>query len=186
MGPGMLTRSSFLSTGVLALSIATTLLTGCDRARHSVAEAIRPASAAEVAGTLREQIAKGDFSRASADGAAWLEKQADPSGGVAWETAKASAQAGHANAAIRYAGMALQGGAVDGVRLMTEPMLEPVRLDDRLVALAAGAAAAPGGHADRPMPGTTPVPVSSNAAAASIGVDGIKASAGDVSVQLPD
>ena len=178
----MPTRSSLLSTGVLVLSIATTLLTGCDRARHSVADAIRPASAAEVAGTLREQIAKGDFSRASADGAAWLANQADPSGGVAWETAKASAQAGHADAAIRFAGMAVRGGAVDGVRLMTEPMLEPVRLDERLVGLAAGAAAAPGGHAGRPMPATTPVPVSSNAAAASIGVDGIKASAGDVSV----
>jgi hypothetical protein len=186
MGPGMPTRSSLLSTGVLVLSIAATLLTGCDRARHSVAEAIRPASAAEVAGTLREQIAKGDFSRASADGTAWLANQTDPSGGVAWETAKASAQAGQVDAAIRFAGIAMQGGAVDGVRLMTEPMLEPVRLDERLVGLAAGTAVAPGGHAERPVPGTTPVPLSSNAAATSIGVDGIKASAGDVSVQLPD
>jgi len=186
----MPTRSSFLSTGVLvlAMSIAATLLTGCDGARHSVAEAIRPASAAEVAGALREQIAKGDFSRASTDGAAWLANQADPSGSVAWETAKASAQAGHADAAIRFAGMAVQGGAVDAVQLMTEPMLEPVRLDERLVGLAAGTAAAPDGHVDRLTPRTTPVPVpvASNAAAASIGVDGIKASAGDVSVQLPD
>lgn len=180
----MRTRSSLLYAGVLALSIATTLLAGCDRARHSVAEAIRPASPAEVAGALREQIAKGEFSRASADGTAWLANQTDPSGGVAWETAKASAQAGHADAAIRFAGMAVQGGAVDGVRLMTEPMLEPLRLDERLVALAAGT----DGQTNTQAPGATPAPApaSSNAAVASIGVDGITASAGDVSVRLPD
>lgn len=182
----MRTRSSLLYAGVLALalSIATTLLAGCDRARRSVAEAIRPASPAEVAGALREQIAKGEFSRASADGTAWLANQTDPSGGVAWETAKASAQAGHADAAIRFAGMAVQGGAVDGVRLMTEPMLEPLRLDERLVALAAGT----DGQTNTQAPGATPAPApaSSNAAAASIGVDGITASAGDVSVRLPD
>jgi len=180
----MRTRSSLLYAGVLALSIATTLLAGCDRARHSVAEAIRPASPAEVAGALREQIAKGEFSRASSDGTAWLANQTDPSGGVAWETAKASAQAGHADAAIRFAGMAVQGGAVDGVRLMTEPMLEPLRLDERLVALAAGT----DGQTNTQAPGATPgpAPASSNAAAASIGVDGITASAGDVSVRLPD
>lgn len=180
----MRTRSSLLYASVLALSIATTFLTGCDRARHSVAEAIRPASPAEVAGALREQIAKGEFSRASADGTAWLANQTDPSGGVAWETAKASAQAGHADAAIRFAGMAVQGGAVDGVRLMTEPMLEPVRLDERLVALAAGT----DGQTSTLAPGATPAiaPASSNAAAASIGADGITASAGDVSVRLPN
>jgi len=180
----MRTRSSLLYAGVLALSFATTLLTGCDRARYSVAEAIRPASPAEVAGALREQIAKGEFSRASADGTAWLANQTDPSGGVAWETAKASAQAGHADAAIRFAVMAVQGGAVDGVRLMTEPMLEPVRLDERLVALAAGT----DGQTNTLAPGATPAiaPASSNAAAASIGADGITASAGDVSVRLPD
>ncbi|MEW7850239.1 hypothetical protein AB2N08_16215 [Massilia aurea] len=184
----MRTRSSLLSAGVLALAVTATLLAGCDGARQSVAEAIRPASAAEVAGTLREQIAKGDFSRASADGAAWLANQADPSGVVAWETAKASAQAGKADAAIRFAGMAVQGGAVDTVRLMTEPMLEPVRLDARLVALAAGGGPAPDGRAGSLAPAVTPAlaPAPSNAAAASIGADGIKASAGDVSVQLPD
>ena len=184
----MPTRSNLLYAGVLGLLIATTLMAGCDRARHSVAEAIRPASPAEVAGALREQIAKGEFSRASADGSAWLANQRDPSGGVAGETAKASAQAGHADAAIRFAGMAVQGGAVDGVRLMTEPMLEPVRLDERLVALAAGVAAGPVGQTNTLAPGATPAfaPASSNTAAASIGADGITASAGDVSVRLPD
>lgn len=178
----MRTKSSLLPA-ILALGMAMPLLASCDGARQSVAEAIRPASAAEVAGLLREQIAKGDFGRASADGAAWLKDGADPSGMVAWETARASAQAGKVDAAIRYVGLAVQGGAVDAVSLMSEPMLEPVRLDPRLVALAAGgepvraSAVAPASVAAHPV---------ANPAAAAIGADGVSASAGDVSVRLPD
>jgi len=182
----MQTRSSLLLPVVLAVCAALPLLAGCDGARRSVAEAIRPASAAEVAGALRERIAKGEFSQASSEGAAWLANKTDPSGAVAWETAKASAQAGKVDEAIRFAGMAVQGEVVESVRLMSEPLLEPVRSDARLVALAAGVAPtalmAPTAAATEPAA----APAAHEPASASIGAGGIKASAGDVSVELPD
>jgi len=178
-------RPSLLLPVVLAVCAVLPLLAGCDGARQSVAEAIRPASAAEVAGALRERIAKGEFSQGSSEGAAWLADNTDPSGAVAWETAKASAQAGKIDEAIRFAGMAVQAEAVEAVRLMSEPLLEPVRSDARLVALAAGmapVAAAPAAAAAAPGA----APAAHAPASASIGAGGIKASAGDVSVELPD
>lgn len=182
----MRTRSSVLLYLTLALGVP--LLAGCDSARQGMAEAIRPATAAEVAGTLREQIAKGEFAKAAASGAAWLEDKRDPSGAIAWETAKAAAQAGKVDDAIRFAGMAVQGGAVEPVRLMSEPMLEPLRVDPRLAALAAGM-----GTPVNPVPAAAMAAVQSVQAhapsaspTATIGAGGIHASAGDVSVTLPD
>lgn len=178
------TSSKLAAPVLLALCVATSLMAGCDSTRQSVAEAIRPASAAEKAGALREQIAKGDFGQASRDGAAWLADNRDPSGAVAWETAKASAQAGKLDEAIRFAGMAVQGAAVEPVRLMSEPMLEPVRVDPRLVALAAGMAPAVADDTQAKAPAAGPAQPA--AASATIGAGGVKASAGDVSVELPD
>lgn len=179
----MQTRSKLLLPAVLAMCAAMPMLAGCEGARQSVAEAIRPASAAEVAGALREQIAKGEFVHASNEGAAWLADQTDTSGAVAWETAKASAQAGKVDEAIRFAAMAIEGGAVESVRLMSEPLLEPVRHDLRLVSLASGMA-----PAAEPVVAAAPAaaPARTEQASASIGAGGVKASAGDVSVDLPD
>ena len=178
-------RSSLRLSLMLAVCVALPQLAGCDGTRRSVDEAIRPASADEVAGALRERIAKGEFSHASSEGVTWLASNTDAHGAVAWETAKASAQAGKVDEAIRFAAMALQGGVVDSTRLMSEPLLEPVRTDSQLVALAAGmapVAAAPAAAATAP---TAAAPAHASAGA-SIDAGGIKASAGDVSVVLPD
>lgn len=183
----MQTKSSLLLPVMLALCASLPLLAACDGARHSVAEAIRPASAAEVAGALRERLAQGEFRQASSEGAAWLADKTDPSGAVAWETAKASAQAGQVDQAIGWAGMAVQGGAVEPARLMSEPLLEPLRGDARLLALVTGpapAAASVTASVAAPAPvATVDLPAT---ASASIDRGGVKASAGDVSVELPD
>ncbi len=172
----MHSRSIFLTGGLLALCAAMPLLSGCEGARESLASAIEPAGATEIATELRHQIAQGKFAEASTQGARFLEDKLDTAGVVAWETAKASAQAGKTDDAIRYAGLAVKGGTVSGVDLMAEPLLEPVRTDLRFVTLAAGGAdAAP----------SVAVPATP-AAEASIDASGVKASAGDVSVQLPE
>lgn len=177
----MLKRSMLLKSGLLALCVAMPMLSGCEDVRESLASAIKPAGAAEIATGLRQQLAQGKFAEASARGADFLKDKQDTAGVVAWETAKASAQAGKPDDAIRYAGLAIQGGTVSGIDLMSEPLLEPVRTDIRFVTLAAGdgAPAAAAGPASVPPA----APLDTNAA---IGAGGVKASAGDVSVQLPE
>ncbi|SFB90080.1 hypothetical protein [Massilia yuzhufengensis] len=168
----------WFSRGLLLLAAAMPLLAACDAARENLAQAIRPASANEVAGGLRAQIAQGKFAEASAEGARFLKDQQDTSGVVAWETAKASAQAGKLDDAVRFAGLAVKGGTVAGVDLMGEPMLEPVRTDPRFVHLAATGGDTAEARVFDPVPAAAP-------AAASIGASGVTASAGDVAVELP-
>ncbi len=181
----MQTKTTLLGAGLLALCAAMPLLSGCDGARESVAAAIRPASAAEVAGGLRQQIAQGRFAEAGAEGASYLKDKQDAGGVVAWETAKASAQVGKADDAIRFAELAVRGGAVEAVALMSEPLLEPVRSDLRLVALAAGGAQRETAAVLPAAGGDAATNAAPKAAEASVD-GGVKASAGDVSVQLPD
>lgn len=172
----MKTRTTFLAGAVVALCAVLPVLSGCDKAGETVAAA-SPASPAEAAEKLRGQIAQGHFAEAGAEGERYLKDKQDQGGAVAWETAKAYAQAGKANEAVRYAELALRGGAVQAVALMSEPLLEPVRTDPRLVALAAG------GEQANP-------PVAAPGASAGDGVeanaDAGTAKAGDVSVKLPD
>ena len=181
----MLKRSMLLTSGFLALCASMPLLSGCDGARETLASAIKPVGATEVASALRQQIAQGKFADASRDGAGFLKDKSDTGGVVAWETAKASAQAGKLDDAIRYAGLAVEGGTVSGIDLMSEPLLEPVHTDIRFVTLATS----DGGAAQATLPATAaataPASLPANAEA-SIGASGVKASAGDVSVQLPE
>lgn len=177
----MLKRPMLLASSVLALCAALPLLSGCEDARESLASAIKPAGAAEVATGLRRQIAQGKFAEASLEGAGFLKDKQDTAGVVAWETAKASAQAGKLDDAIRYAGLAVKGGTVSAIDLMSEPLLEPVRTDIRFVTLATG----DGATAQATLPATVPAPAEADAQA-TIGAGGVKASAGDVSVQLPE
>lgn len=126
---------------MLVWCAAMPLLAGCDLAQESLVAAIAPVSANEVADGLRREIAQGKFVEASTRGARYLEHKRDAAGVVAWETARASAQAGKLDAAIRYAALAIEGGTVAGVDLAAEPLLAPVRGDSRFALLAAGSAA---------------------------------------------
>jgi hypothetical protein len=175
----MQSSSKGFRASLLALLVgASGLLAGCEGARESVAAAIRPASAQDVAAALRQQVGEGKFRQAHDDGAAFLADKKDAGGLVAWETAKASAQAGLADDAIRFATLAVHAHAVPAEGLLAEPLLAPVHTDPRLLALVTGTdAAAPAGSAK---------PATDNQAQATIGAGGVKASAGDVSVELPN
>jgi len=173
-------NARLLAPGLIALCAVMPLLSACDAARENVAAAIRPASAADEAGALRNLIAQGKFKEASTQGASYLSSKEDQGGVVAWEAAKASAQAGKLDDAVRFAGLAVKGGATPGVNLMSEPLLEPVRTDPRLVALAAA-----GAPADPLIDLSTAVPAPAEAVEASVD-GGVKAKAGDVSVSLPN
>lgn len=175
----MQSSSRLLRASLLALVCgAGGLLAGCEGARESVAAAIRPASAQDVAGALRQQIGQGKFREAHDEGAAYLADKKDADGAVAWETAKASAQAGLADDAIRYAALAVRAHAVPAEGLLAEPLLEPVHTDPRLLALVTGAGTA--------ATTGTGKPAAAGEAQATIGAGGVKASAGDVSVELPN
>lgn len=152
-------------------------ISACEGARDLFAS---PANAAEVTAEVSRLTAAGKPQQAIEEGEDFLANQDDTSGKLAWELAKASAQASDVERVIRYADAALKAGAVSSVDLMSEPLLEPVRTQPRLVALAAGLA---------PQATQTSNPAlqaDSGDAKVSIGADGIEASAGDVSVKLPD
>jgi hypothetical protein len=177
--------SGLLRKGAFALLLgAGGFLAGCDDARERLATAVRPASAQDVAAAVRRQVGEGKFKEAHDTGADFLAARADAGGGVAWETAKASAQAGLADDAIRYATLALRANAIDGVALMAEPLLSPVHTDPRLVALAtSGTVSAPAAASGSAASSAAPA---GGASQATIGNGAVKASAGDVSVELPN
>jgi hypothetical protein len=133
-------RGRFL---LLALAVAGAA-SGCGPVREQVASVVRPASAQAVAAQLRLMMSEGKFLEAHKEGTAFLSATTDRSGGVAWELAKASAQLGMSAQAIRYARQALQAQAVAPVDLLTEPLLDPVGTDPRLVELAVARPGLPG------------------------------------------
>jgi tetratricopeptide (TPR) repeat protein len=161
------------------------LTAGCDKQRETLAAAIQPRTVQQVTATANQKLAEGKFQDARTEGERFLANKPDPTGQLAWVLAKACAQLGEHASAIKYASQALAAHAVSGIDVMAEPMLEPVRTDLRLVALAAGtseSAARAFEHAPAIPPGEQAAP----RASAAIGANGIEAKAGSVSVKLPD
>ena len=156
------------------------LQTGCGRdVGAKIAAAILPADAPAVTASVNQKLAARQFREALDEGASFLKSNQDPSGQLAWALAKASAQLGHHDLAVSYASAAVKADAVSGVTLMAEPLMEPVRTDFRYTSLAAGLESAT--HAPAAKRGTN------EAATGDVSVTaGVEASAGDVSVKLPD
>jgi hypothetical protein len=152
-------------------------MAGCDGTRESIAAAVRPASAQDVAASVHRKVEEGKFKEAHEEGSAFLAAKADSAGIVAWQTARASAQAGLADDAIRFATLAVRAHALAAVDLMAEPLLAPVHTDPRLLALVTGDGAA------APVAPAAPAPVD-GVTTATIGSGGVKAAGGDVSVEL--
>lgn len=167
------------ATALAALVGLASLQAGCDKgAAGQIASALRPANAQDTSASVNQKLDAAKFKEAQEEGVAFLKDHADKSGQVALATAKASAMLGNADLAIQYASAAIKAGAVSGVQLMSEPLFEPVRTDIRFTSLAAGIDA-PGAAA---APQTAAVPAAADASVTA----GIEASAGDVSVKLPD
>lgn len=181
-----MTLKSNFARAMLVASLAPLfgLTGGCDKQRETLASAIQPRSAQQVTATVNQKLAEGKFKEARSEGESFLAGSQDASGQLAWALAKACAQLADQDAAIKYASQAVAAHAVSTVDLMVEPMLEPVRTDIRLVALAAGteAANAPPQQtsASKPREAATPD------TGATIGANGVEAKAGSVSVKLPD
>lgn len=154
------------ATALAALVGLACLQSGCDKdVAAQITTAISPVNAQDVTISVNQKIHEGKFLEAQEVGTAFLKDHEDKSGQLAWALARASAKLGNHDQAIQYAGVAVKAGAVSNVQLMSEPMLEPVRTDIRFTSLAAGIDAA-----------SPPASVTA----------GGEASAGDVSVKLPD
>lgn len=181
----ILNLNKFARTIVLASLLPVLGLTaGCDKQRESVAAAIQPRTAQQVTATVNQLLAEGKFKEARADGESFLSGKA-PAGPLAWALAKACAQLGDHDAAIQYASRAVADHAVTGVDVMSEPLLEPVRTDVRLLAFAAGTTDTATSTSPQPFAGT-PAAQPAPQATATINAGGIEARAGSVSVKLPD
>jgi hypothetical protein len=136
----MLSKSNLrLSAFCLTLALCA-LSTGCEQARREIAAVISPETARDTLKNVRQKIADGNFRAARHLGEAFLASQSDDTGVIAWELSKACVQLGDNEQGIRFVEQAIRARVVSGIDLLSEPMLEPVRSDPRLMALAAGLA----------------------------------------------
>ena len=114
------------------------LQAGCDaRVGEQIASLILPTDAHDIALSVNKKINAGRFEEAQDEAVAFLAEHDDNSGQLAWALARISARLGSHDLAVKYASEAVRAGAVSGVQLVSEPMLEPVRSDRRFRSLAA-------------------------------------------------
>lgn len=172
---------------IVLLPIVLGLVTGCDEAREKVAAALKPRTTEDVAASVNEKIGRKDYSQARLEGVEYLNGKDDPTGKLAWALAKACAQTGDRDLAIKYTGQALQSNLITPAEAMSEPLLEPVREDIRFVSLLAGTAP-PEDKTSQPATSASAIQEKPNAPSTSVTIDakGIEARAGDVVVKLPD
>jgi hypothetical protein len=141
----MRSKSNTLRVSVVFLTLVLGALSaGCEQARRDIAAVISPATAQDVLKNVRQKIADGNFKAARDEGEGFLGANSDATGLLAWELSKACVQLGDNEQGIRFVEQAIRARAVSGIDLMSEPMLEPVRSDPRLLALGAGLAPTPG------------------------------------------
>lgn len=169
-----------------SLVVITTVLflaTGCDSAREKMAAAIKPTTVEEVVVSVNEKIDQQKFMPAQVEGEKFLDGKADASGHLAWAIAKASAQTGDHDLAIKYMGQALKTNAVTGPQAMAEPLMEPIRTDIRFVSLVAGIGVTqnPVAQVKNSAPThETPSP------AIRMDAQGIEVKTGDIVIKLPN
>lgn len=139
----MLSKSNFRRSAFCLLLASAALLTGCEQVRREIAAAFSPHSTPNTLKNVRQKIANGQFKAAREEGEAFLARQVEDTGVLAWELSKACVQLGDNEQAIRFVEQAIRARVVSGIDLLSEPMLEPLRNDPRLAALAAGLAPEP-------------------------------------------
>lgn len=172
---------------ILLIPIVLALTTGCDSAREKVAAAIKPVTVEEVTASVNEKIGRREYSQARTEGSAYLNDKGDPSGKLAWALAKACAQTGDRDQAIKYVEQALKANAITTADAMGEPLLEPLRDDTRFVALLGGASSSDSATAKAEAPAAPLSPDRTEPkTAVVIDAKGIEARAGDVVVKLPN
>ena len=152
-----------------------------------MAAAIKPVTVEDVTAAVNEKIDHQQFRQAQAEGEKFLDGKADVSGHLAWAIARASAQSGDHDLAIRYTEQALSAHAVTGPQAMAEPLMEPVRTDIRFVSLLAGI-----GQTQAPLaqanssPDSAPVKKPAPSTAIRMDGQGIEVKAGNIAIKLPN
>jgi len=180
-------RNSYHWSSFFVLAAILFLSTGCDQAREKMAAAIKPVTVEDVTAAVNEKIDHQQFRQAQAEGEKFLDGKADVSGHLAWAIARASAQSGDHDLAIRYTEQALSAHAVTGPQAMAEPLMEPVRTDIRFVSLLAGI-----GQTQAPLaqanssPDSAPVKKPAPSTAIRMDGQGIEVKAGNIAIKLPN
>lgn len=179
-------KSSFFPSFMLA-AIMLVLVTGCDQTREKIAAFIQPQTVEEVTIAVNKKIEQGKFKEAQTEGEGFLNGKEDVSGKLAWALAKACAQTGEHDLAIKYTEQALKANAVTGPQAMTEPLLEPVRTDIRFVSLLAGVGISENAI-EKPKKFSSKKNVELNQSSTSIRMDaqGTEVRAGDIVIKLPN
>ena len=165
------------------------LTAGCDQARENIAAAIKPITVEEVTAVVNEKIDHQQFRQAQTEGEKFLDGKPDASGHLAWALAKASAQSGDHDLAIRYTEQALSAHAVTGPQAMVEPLMEPVRTDIRFVSLLAGMGPTQTSQVEVNSftpPDPIKKPAIANDTAIRMDGQGIEVKAGDIVIKLPN
>lgn len=134
----MLPKSTSRRSALCLILALAAVSTGCEQGRSAIAAVISPDSTPNTLKNVRQKIADGRFKAARDEGEAFLARQIEETGMLAWELAKACVQLGDNERAIRYVEQAIGARVVSGIDLLSEPMLEPLRNDPRLATLAMG------------------------------------------------
>lgn len=179
-------KSSFFSSFMLA-ALMLVLATGCDQTREKVAAFIQPQTVEEVTIAVNRKIEQRKFTEAQAEAEGFLNGKEDASGKLAWALAKACAQTGAHDLAIKYTEQALKANAVTGPQAMVEPLLEPVRTDIRFVSLLAGISISEK-SIEKSENLNAKKTIERNQSATSIRMDskGTEVRAGDIVIKLPN
>jgi hypothetical protein len=173
---------------LLILAVAIVLVaTGCNQTREKVAAFIQPQTVEEVTIEVNKKIEQGKFTEAQAEAEGFLNGKKDGSGKLAWALAKACAQTGALDLAIKYTEQALKVNAVTGPQAMAEPLLEPVRTDIRFVSLLAGVGISEN-FTEKSTNLSAKKTTESNQSSTSIRMDskGTEVRAGDIVIKLPN
>ncbi len=163
------------------LALLVVLISGCEQAREKMADLIRPKTMESVTSSVNEQIAQGKFKLAQREGEEFLGGKEDVTGQLAWSLAKASAQLGEVDPALKYLGQALKAKAVTGPQAMVEPQLEGLRTELRFVALLVGVSM---NQSPAAKPDATVGESGKSSTSINMGSGGTEVKAGDITIKL--
>lgn len=179
-------ESRFFKSFMLA-AVMLVLVTGCDQIREKIAAFIQPQTVDDVTIAVNKKIEQRKFKEAKTEGEEFLNGKEDSSGKLAWALAKACAQNGDLDLAIKYTEQALKTNVITGPQAMTEPLLEPVRTDIRFVSLLVGISVSES-PITKPDDSGSKKNVERNKSSTSIRMDGqgTEVRAGDIVIKLPN
>lgn len=180
------------------LIVSAFALTGCDQLRSQIASLLETKTPQESLVSARQDFSDGKLAQALDQAVPLANKPGELQPAFSLLAAQIYARTGKSDEALGMLGKAIEGQAVEATSLITHPDFEILRTDVRFLALlthSGGRAAAPA--AEPIATGAAPAapaqssgspssqPKSSELVSVEIGVGGVSAKAGSVSVKLP-